>query len=107
MNEQLASSKASKEIIIEADDSLVTGLMEYFSLKGLKVLVIGEDQDLKEECDVCIYTINCCNGNDSLYFFPRKKEGYCPEVTIGLKNNRLSNKRLLKEIIAFLEAINF
>ncbi len=95
--------KATKEIALGAPQSVIEGVAEYFTHKGLKVQVVDEDDSSKEESDIIIYQIDW--EKNSVYLSPFKAEGYCPNVTIAI--NCLSPEKVLDQIVGFLEAIQF
>ena len=95
--------RASKEIILGADEEILEGVGEYFMKKGQKVVFVYEDDFLKEDCDVCIYKIDW--EKSSVYLCPFKADGYCPNVLIAL--NCLSDHQIIDQICGFLEAIKF
>ena len=102
---KLANSlgSASREIALGAPQSVIKGVADYFTRKGLKVQVVDEDDCAKEESDVIIYQIDWEKA--SVYLSPFKADGYCPNVTISV--NCLSPEKGLDQIVGFLEAIQF
>ena len=93
---KLANSlgSASREIALGAPQSVIKGVADYFTRKGLKVQVVDED-----DC----YQIDWEKA--SVYLSPFKADGYCPNVTISV--NCLSPEKVLDQIVGFLEAIQF
>lgn len=94
---------APREIALGAPQSVIKGVANYFTQKGLKVQVVDEDDFAKEESDVIIYQIDW--EKTSVYLSPFKADGYCPNVVIAL--NCLSPEQVLDQICGFLEAIQF
>ncbi|MBR3163321.1 MAG: hypothetical protein IKF17_04410 [Clostridia bacterium] len=95
--------RASKELILGADEEILEGVRDYFAQKGQKVVFVYEDDCLKEDCDVVIYQIDWEKA--SVYLSPFKADDYCPNVVIAL--NCLSAEQVIDQICGFLEAINF
>lgn len=95
--------KATKEIILGADEEILEGVREYFTRKGQKAVIVYEDDCIREECDVIIYSIDWERA--SVYISPFKEDGYCPNVMIAL--NCLSPEQIIEQICELLEVIKF
>lgn len=94
---------ASSEVVIGASEEVITGLFDYFSLKGLKVVLLEKDDCLTEDCDVVLYEVDW--EEESVYMLPFREDGYCPNITISL--NYMPTERVLDHMYEFLEAIKF
>lgn len=103
-NNRLGKKKASKEIILGADEEVVEAILEAFEQKGINAICLNvDDCCMKQQCDLLVYRIDW--EEESVYFSPFREDGYCPNVTISI--NLMTTDRVVEQICGFLEAIKF